>query len=541
MSLTIPRISFDIGGFDSPPNFGVPAHRILALEDLGKLRGRRIFIRTGKQSELFVVARDSHNAPFHTETFVTSGTNASGAIEIDPILESIRLLGVEKSVVELALSDQIRIPMLTIQQVLDFRIRSCDYQITESEYSGQLIVGVNTQPNSPNVRVVVRSLERVWEEPVIGTLIEQTEGTGNQLSICQKVPPGRYSVELAAGVNTRPIPSSSRLKTFGNDEERTRYLTSISGDTSRIAERIVVGEKVSRKELSDISHEDFLRVIQFIVLRHRDFATNSREFVSAVNCIASEENSRKICQWITQVAADVASTRDLEALVVRLFPIFLDNPLVASVDESEEDDALIARLWAISPLIGFTFTHRMTSDALSDHFKSLGSPGVETNYELLAELTWPGLDERIARARDTAAILSDGYAMVHFRKVWKQCWTGAGPNQSLLKNLNDWAARGRQLFEATFSERTYELPQSIASTVPSTFRPGRNTENLTIAKFVHNLYRLAWLATRAETPLETALKACEVLGESYGLCKGLTDRALVLAITAERTGAFGNV
>jgi hypothetical protein len=540
LSLVIPRISFDIGGVGNPPDFGLPSHKTLALEDLNKPRGQRLFIRTGKPSELLVVVRNSNNSPIHTETLTTSGSNASGAIEIDPILESIRLRGVENSVVELVLGEQRQIPMLTIQQVLDFRIRNCDYQIMEDEISGQVVVEVSTETNSPNVRVHVRSLERVWEGPVVGTLSERNEETGNQFAICRPIPPGHYSVELAAGMNTRPIPSTSRLKRFGSIEERTRYLSSIAGDASRLAERIVVGENIPRKELSGCSHDDFSRVMQFIVLRHRDFASNSREFKSAVNCVALEEDSRRICHWITQIGSDVASTRELEVLVIRLFPLFLDNPLSVSVDEDEEDRALANRLWAISPLIGLTFTHRMSSDAVGDYVIGLGSPGAEPNYELLAELTWPNLDERIARARESAPILSEGYALIHFRKVWKQCWTGAGPNQKLLDGLNSLVTRGKELMEATFKGRPYELPQLIASTIPSQLRPGRDVESLAIAKYMHNIYRLAWLATRVETPLETALGACEILGESYGLSKGLIDRALVLAVMTERIGEFRN-
>ena len=52
--------------------------------------------------------------------------------------------------------------------------------------------------------------------------------------------------------------------------------------------------------------------------------------------------------------------------------------------------------------------------------------------------------------------------------------------------------------------------------------------------FIHNLYRLSWLVSRVETPLEVALNASEILGESYGLAKGLSDRALALALLTER-------
>jgi hypothetical protein len=545
LSLTIPRISFDVGGVDMPPDFQSPSHKTFALEDLERPRGRRLFVRTGRQSELLVTARDSDNALVHKELITTSGPNASGAIDIDQILESIRLRGADKTVVELCLNEDVRIPMLTIQQVLDFRIKECDYQFTEDGSTGQTMVQVSTQTESLNVRVLVRSLERVWEEPVVGVLRARNEETGDHVAVCGPIPPGLYSVELAVGTNTRPVPSTSRIRNFGTREERAKYLASIAGDSARLAERIVAGESISRAELSRCSHDDFLRVVRFFVLRHRDFPTNSPQFVSSLKCIASEGSSRKICEWMTHMGAEVATTRDLEIFVVRLFSIFVDAPLEASIDRGvdgdDEDAILAARLWAVSPLIGMTFTHRMPLDAVGRHIADLGSPGAEPKYENLAELTWPDLDEQITRADETSAIFSRGYAVLHFMKLWKQCWPKKGPDPMVMEQLMSWVARGKELAESTFAERSYEFPQAIASTAPSPFRQGRKPENLAIAKFVHNLFRLAWLAARPETPLEIALQACEVLGESYGLSKGLTDRALILAIVAERTGEFGNV
>ncbi len=545
LSLTIPRVSFDIGGVDMPPKFEFPSRKILGLEDLEKPRGRRLFVRTGRPAELTVVARGSNNLPFHKEKIVTSGLNASGAIEIDPILESIRLCGVGETEVELCMSDHVRIAMLTIQQVLDFRIKECQYQIKDDETSGQAIVEVTTSTDSPNARVLVQSLERVWEAPVVGALLERKEESGIRVAVCEPIPPGRYSVELAVGTSTQPIPSTRRVKDFGSEVERTKYLASIAGDSSRLAERIVAGESISRAEMSECSHDDFLRVLHFFVLRHREFPTKSPEFVSAVKCIASEGRSREICRWMTRMGAEVTATRDLEIFVVRLFSVFLDDPLAPSVDASgdgeNDDDVLVARLWAISPLIGLTFTHRMSSDAVNGYIGGLGPPEAEPDYELLAGLTWPELDDLIAQTDDISTIFSRGYAMVNFKRLWRQCWSRVGLDQTVMDRLSAWIERGKELMEATFAGRPYELPKAIASTVPSQFRPGRNNENLVIAKFIHNIFRLAWLAARAETPYENALQACEVLAESYGLSKGLSDRALMLAIAAERRGDLANV
>lgn len=545
LALAIPRISFDIGAVDMPPDFSSPRHRILALEDLEKPKGKRLFIRTGQPSELRVVARDSKYSDVHVEILQTSGTNASGAIELDRIVDSIRMVGADKTVIEIQLSGHKQIPMLTIQQVLEFRISNCLFQISNDGVSGHAEVEVSTETDSTNVCVHVRSLERVWEEPVVGILSESDAESGKRTTLCGPIPPGRYSIELSVGKNSRPIPSASRVKNLGSEEERQRYLSSIAGDTSRLAERIVVGEDISRMEMSKCSHDDFLRVVQFFVLRHRDFSTNSPEFISAIRCIAAEGNSRKIGEWMTQVGAEVASTRDLEIFVVRLFSIFLDDPLIAPdcspADGEQDTDSLIAPLWAISPLIGLTFTHRMSSEDVVHYLDGLGSPGLEPNYEHLAEMSWPKLNEQIASADNTGSIFSRGYAMVHFKRLWKSCWSGRGPDQNVLDQLAAWVVRGKELMEEAFAGRPVEFPHPIASTVPSRFRTGRNTENLTIAKFVHNLFRLAWLATRVETPQETALRACEVLGESYGLSKELSDRALILAIVTERMGKVANV
>lgn len=549
LSISIPRISFDIGALDMPPDFSCPAHKILALEDLEKSKGQGLFIRTGRPSELRIVARDAKKSEVHVETLQTSGVNASGAIELDRILDSIRIKDPDKTFVEIQLNDYKRIPMLTIQQVLEFQIESCHYQIADNGISSHVEVEVSTQTSSPNIRVLVRSLERVWEEPVVGSLLERNEESGRRFALCGPIPPGRYSVELAVGTNSRPIPSTRRVKDLGSEEQRLKYLKSIAGDASRLAERIVVGEDIPRTELSKCSHDDFVRVMQFFVLRHRDFSTNSPTFKSTVKCIAAEGKSRKITEWMTQMGAEVASTRDLEIFVVRLFSIFLDDPLTAIVssptDGEEDTGSLIARLWAISPLVGLTFTHRLPPESVGSYLDGLGTPGTEPNYEELAEMSWPDLDEQIASAGDTGSIFSRGYAIVHFKRLWKKCWSDRGPDQNVMDQVDAWVVRGKGLMEEVFAGRPYEFPHPVASTVPSQLRTGlrtgRNTENLRIAKHVHNLFRLAWLAARRETEEKIALRACEVLCETYGLSKGLDDRALLLAIITERTELRANV
>jgi hypothetical protein len=545
LALSIPRIAFDIGGVNSPPNFSVSSPRFLAITDLEKPGGQQLHIRTGNPATLHIEATNESGAVVHSDWMTTSGANATGALHIDALLESIRSLGARTTTVELVTPDFERLLILTIQQELDFKIIESNYVIGPDETLGEIEVLVATKTDSSRVKVLIRSLERTWDEPIEVELLARDEESGPRKARSGPVPPGSYSIELAIGANAQSIRSTRRIGKFGDGDQQRRYLASIAEDPTKLAERAVFGEKVSRSELSAMSPDDVNRVVHFFVLRNREFESTSKVFQSILRVIALEGNSRIIAEWITRTGAEVVSTRDLEMFVVRLFSIFIDDPLrppdAGEDQDLEVDEILASRLWALSPMIGFAFTYRLSIGPVIDRIKNLGVIRPEPNYEILAELTWPALDKRIARSTESDILLSADYAVLHFKKAWKQVWTGAGPDADRLESLEEQVASGRALLNTMFLNGSFELPRVIASSAPEQFRQGRKNENLVIAKFVHHLFRLAWLVARPETPLDAALRASEILGLTYGFAKGLTDRALVLAVMTERSRGLSNV
>ena len=543
--VTIPRISFDVGGVDSPPDYGRPAAKVLAFEDLEVPQGQRLYVRTGKPAVLSIVARDAEGNLVHTHQIATSGWVASGAMDIQQILESIRYLGASVTSVVAVLDGIKDLLILTIRQNLDFKVGRTEFKMLPDEAVGEVEVEVETQMDTTSVHVILQSLERVWDEAIVVKVPARNEITKIRKVVCQSVPPGLYAVELAVGANSRPVRSTRRERVLGDIAQRERYLQSISGNPSKLAERVVTGEVIPRSELSKLSEMDLLRVVHFLVVRNTKLSSLSKEFESSLRVIASEGNSRIIAEWMTRMGAEVASTRDLEMFVVRLFSIIIDNPIhdmdLDGKSNLESNDVLASRLWEISPIIGVAYTYKLTSEIVEENFRRFGLRENEPSYEELAGLTWPDLDELIVRSKDTVSLLSPGYAALNFRTVWKQCWTGNGPDEDLLADLGSLATRGKKIVDAAMEESSFTYPSVVASTIPDRFRPKRTQENLTIAKFVHNLFRLSWLAVRAETSQNLALQACEILAERYRFAKGLTDRSLVTAIIVERRGNSSNV
>ena len=534
----IPRIAFDFGGVGTPPDFSRSVSRVMAIEDLVELRTQQLQLKTGRPVELELIMRMDDGEIFHRKSLTTSSAGY-GVVEVSSLLDSIRLTGASETNVEVLIEKNLILKILTIQQTLDFQIVDTAFQIQSEDILGVVHVNVRVPANSPDASVCLQSLERVWEDSVEFPILKSDDASEVHLVKCPNIAPGVYSVSLSVGNTRRSIPSSRRKKTFGTSEDAERYRSSFIENPERLAEQIIYGKKAPRQISSGSEVEDVQKVTRFLLMNQRMLTTDSDVFGSCIDFLGREGFSRTIAEWLTQIGTQISLTRDIENFVVRLFPIFIDNPISDSeeLDLSrieEVDEVLISRLWTLSPIVGLAFTHQMKLRIVDELVLQMGEQREILNYEGLAELTWPALIEEVEKEIERGALFSRGYGLVSFLETWKQCWPNGRLDDSRLNVLIERTERGRALMSTLPTEKTAAMPPRIAETLPSQWLKGRKQENLAIAMFIHNLYRLSWLVSRVETPLEVALNASEILGESYGLAQGLSDRALALALLTER-------
>ena len=534
----IPRIAFDFGGVGLPPDFSHSAPKVLAIEDLKDIQNHQLQIKTGKPAELEFIMREKDGEIFHRQPLTTAGPIGYGVVEVAFILDSIRLTGARETVIEILTQDNLSLTILTIQQTLDFQILDSIYRVPVDAVVGVLHVNVRVPLNSPDAYVSVQSLERVWEAPEFFSVPSLDEESEVRQVQCLNITPGSYSLGLSVGSTHRSIPSTRRNLVFGTNDERERYRGMIANDPQRLAEQIVNGQKAPRSINTTNEIEAVHRVTHFLLLNQRKLPTDSEVFKACIDFVAREGNTRIIAKWITQSGAEFVPTRDIENFVVRMFPLFVDDPILdttmSEITHADEDEILAARLWTLSSVIGLTFTHRMRQPIVDELIASLGPLREPINYEILAELTWPALENEVNRATEYEALFSLGHGLRSFTYVWEQCWPNGRLDESVLGVLSDWTERGRKLMPHSADGAQLVLPVRIAEIAPTQLRQGRKPENLLVARFVHHLFRLFWLASRAETPLNVALDASQILGESYGFAKGLSDRALALSLLTAR-------
>ena len=544
VDVKIPRVAFDIGGVGEPPNFSSSALRVLALEDLKQLKKeqQQLHVKTGTQANVVLVCRHQGGSVFHQESATTSGVAASTAFELAKIVDSISLVGAESTEVSVVIAETgIKLPVLRIQQKLQYRITNWSYKNQDGETRGTLNIEVSAPEHGPDAALYLKSLERVWDLPQVLPLLGQNPEKTMRRAILSDVVPGCYSLQLAIGDDLRPLRSSYRKIECGSPEQRTHYASSLIGDDSRIPERIAFGETITFKTVSPNALLDTSRVAEFFVARQRDFSTKSAEFTAVLAFLGREGAPRLVGEWMTHVDAAAVTVRELENAVVRLLPLLSDAALHEMVDSraatAVQDTVHISRLWNLSPLIGMVFTSRMQTDMVTEKLESLRMAPSEPNFEQLAELSMPALNQLISESGDQTQLLSRASCLVHFRNIWTQCWTGRGPNYALLDHLEHFTSRGRDVFREAPETKSLAMPPIVAVTVPEKLRHGRRKESFTMAKFINHIYRTAWLASIPETPYVTAFKATELLAESYGFAKGLTDRAICLHLmTATSTG-----
>jgi hypothetical protein len=538
VELRIPRIAFDFGGVGFPPDFSQSILKVMATEDLLELREQQLQVRTGRPTELELVMKEQSGEVFHRQPLLTSGPTGYGAIETAALLDSIRIRGAKETLVELQSDFEVKLSILKVQQKLEVQIINTTYQLGGYETAGFLHVGVRIKDNSPDSFVCVQSCERVWEPPQFFPIPPRFADSDISLVSCSGIFPGKYSVGIAVGSSRRLVSSSQRIKVFGNDDDILRYRESLKEDSQKTAEQIVTGTKMSRRMAEVVEVSDVEKVLHFLLYNQRELATESDVFAACVDYLGREGNSRIVAEWLTQVGARLFSIRDIENFVVRLFPIFVDDPLTLlndlSLELSEEDEVLASRLWTLSQTIGLVFTYRLNLSSVNESITSMGLTRENLDYEQLAELTWPALSKRLAREVETSSIFSPGFGIANFFQLWEWCWPNGRLSDSRLSVLDSLIHRGRELMPAAKNGRQVQINPVILQTAPTSLRPGRKTENLLISMFIHNLYRLAWLSVRPETPFEDALRASQILCEGYGFAKGLSDRALALALLTER-------
>lgn len=545
LELRIPRLAFAIGGPGSPPNFGNPAQGVLALDDLKLVKEQQLHIRTGRPTSVTLLAQDSSGHVFHQKTSVSVGSNASTTFELNDVVQSIELVGSELTKLSAVVGPtEFKLPLLTIQQRLEFRVGQHRYLVAVGSPAGCLEVDVNVPEFGPSASVHLTSRERVWDLPRV-TLLEPDQNSGTlRTATFGGVPPGRYSLEISIGASLRPLRSSFRKVQLGTEDERRIYTNSIRSDLTRVAELTVMGIETK----TSISPESETLIVQhvasFVVSQQRDFASDSAELTASTKFITREGNIRRFAEWVTQVDTEVVSLRELENSVLRLLPVIIDS---AGVELKDSDSApeqsptsfvLASRLWNRSHFLGLVFTNCVLNSEVDDQFAQLGECETEPNFEILAELSFPALQQRIKETNQHAGLFSDGYLLVNFHDVWRKCWTGSGPNYDFLARIDDLSLRGRQLLDDIAATEKLVLPEPISSTKPEPLRRSRRPEAYSIGKFFHHLYRTAWLIVRPSTPLDKAFKGSQLLAESYGFAKELTDRAVGVALMNQfpRTG-----
>lgn len=533
----IPRLAFDFGGVGRPPDFSHSVSRVLAIEDLNEIQNQQLQIRTGRKIELELIIRDKDGGVFHRQPLIAS-TLGFCKIEVSSLLDSIRMTGASETTIEIVDNLNLAVEVLSIKQTLDFQILETSFQLLEDEVHGVVLATIKAPIHSPNTYLYVQSLERVWETPTYVSVPNDDTGSETRLVQCPDVVPGNYVLGLSVGSHRRAIPSSCRIKRLGTDEEIQLYQSSIRLESECLAERIVNGAKAGRLSSEEYEIEDVKRVTHFMLLNQRKLPFDSDVFKACIDFMGREGHAQIIAEWLIQVGTQVSSTRDIENLIVRLFPIFVDNPLselsTSELRYGDEDEVLISRLWTLSSIVGLVFTHRMTSEIVEEQVTNLGSPIETLNFEELAELTWSALTNEIDNEPERQALFSRGFGLVNFFNIWAQCWPNGRLSESRLQEMNEWSERGSSIYRAISGGNQIRLPRRIAETAPAQLRDRRRAENLAIAKFIHNLFRLSWISSRVETPIEVALHASQMLGERYGFAKGLCDRALALALLTER-------
>ena len=538
----VPRVAFDIGGIGSPPDFSRSTARVLTVEDLAELRELQLQIRTGKPAQLQLILRDQEGRVFHDQVVNTTGPNGYGTVEVSSLLDSIRQMGTTETQVEICVENQVSLVVLTVQQALEFQIVSTSFELSGESISGELLLTITAPSGSPEAQVCLQSRERVWEPPVFFPIPARQDDSESQIIQISNVYPGAYSLGISVGRSNRLIPSSRRYETLGTEEEIQMYSAALQNDSEKLAEQVVFGVKLNRSNGLHIEEVDVQRVVHFLLLNQRVLSTNSSVFSSCVDLIAREGHTRIVADWLTRIGAEMVTVRDIEHFVLRLFPLFVDDPLTdvedAQLVGNDVDHVLASRLWALSPMVGLIFTFRLNQQIVDEMFLSLGQPRETLNYEELAELTWPAIRTQVSKEVEFGTLFSRGFGLKHFLATWEQCWPNGPLDEPTMSKLDDWCKRGMELMTNSAKLNQTDLPPKIAETMPVKLRSNRKIENLRMAKFVHNLFRTAWIAARAETPMNVALSATEILGESYGFAKGLSDRALALALLIEKPRSY---
>lgn len=536
VELRIPRLAFAIGGPGKPPNFGNPAVGLLALDDIKQVKDQQLHVRTGTPTDVTLLAKDASGHVFHQRSSVSSGSRASTTFEINDVVDSIEQLGIELTALLAVVGpSEVKLPLLTIQQRLEYRITEHRYAVDTVLPTGCLEVEVRVPELGPSPNIYLTSLERVWDSPRIAQLEQRASSDALRVARFEGVPPGRYSLELSIGLSQRPLRSSLRKVELGTPAERRRYRDSLTSDPATVAELTVLGVEVNTPLNRNERKLVLERVASFVVSQQRDFSFDSAELATSAKFIAREGNVRGFAEWFTQIDAEAVSLRELENSVLRLLPIFIDSAGVelddsgSIPDESSMSSILISRLWNRSPLLGVAFTSRLPHSEVDEHVSEFGKGESEPNFEELAELSFPALRQRITQTQNQDRLFSDGYVLKNFHDVWKKCWTGRGPDASRLDQLDQWSAEGRRLYEHLMDGQETVLPRLISATLPAKLHHGRKRQTYSIGRFVHHLYRTAWLIVRPSTPLDIALEASQLLAGSYGFAKGLTDRAIGIA------------